>query len=71
MKAAAAKLASYGDAMHEIEELREQIEHLIEGGKLADVHPHTPHTPQTAGHRLLDACRSSAGSGLRMATAQC
>ena len=38
MKAQVEKLASYADAMHEIEEHREQIEHLIEAGKLADVH---------------------------------
>ena len=39
VKAMVDKLASYADAMHEIEEHREHIEHLIEGGKLADVHP--------------------------------
>ena len=29
--------------MHEIDELREQIEHLIESGKLTDVHPPAQH----------------------------
>ena len=32
-----------GDAMHDIEEHREEIEHLIEAGKLADVHPPAQH----------------------------
>ncbi|MBI3465873.1 MAG: hypothetical protein HY000_22885 [Planctomycetes bacterium] len=41
MKAMIDKLASYADAMHEIDEHREHIEHLIEGGKLTDVHPPT------------------------------
>lgn len=41
MKARVEKLASYAEAMHEIDELREQIEHRIESGKLAEVHPPT------------------------------
>ena len=43
MKAAVEKLANYDAAMHEIGELREQIEHLIESGKLADVHSPAQH----------------------------
>lgn len=43
MKAAAEKLASYDAAMHEIDALREQIEHLIERGNLTDVHPPAQH----------------------------
>ena len=39
MKAQVAKLTSYSEAMHEIGESREKIEHLIESGKLTDVHP--------------------------------
>jgi len=43
MKAAVEKLASYPDAMHAIEELREHIEHLIKEDKFADVHPPAQH----------------------------
>ena len=39
MKEHAEMLADYSEAMHEIGELREQIEHLIESGKLTQVHP--------------------------------
>lgn len=58
MKAAAEKLASYADAMHEIDELREQIEHLIEAGKLADVHPPAQHISLIA-KRLPDLAKKS------------
>lgn len=43
LNASVEKLANYADAMHEIEEHREEIEHLIDAGKLADVHPPAQH----------------------------
>ena len=58
MKAAVAKLASYADAMHEIDEHREEIERLIEGGKLGDVHPPAQHIAMIA-KRLPELAQKS------------
>ena len=58
MKAAVAKLANYAEAMHEIDEHREEIEHLIEGGKLGDVHPPAQHIAMIA-KRLPELAQKS------------
>ena len=44
--------------MHEIDELREQIEHLIESGKLSDVHPPAQHISLIA-KRLPELAKKS------------
>jgi hypothetical protein len=53
-----AKLASYAEAMREIDEHREEIEHLIERGKLGDVHPPAEHIAMIA-KRLPELAQKS------------
>jgi hypothetical protein len=57
-KAAVAKIASYAEAMHEIDEHREEIEHLIESGKLGEVHPPAQHIAMIA-KRLPELAQKS------------
>ena len=58
VKAAVAKLASYAEAMHEIDEHREEIEHLVEAGKLGEVHPPAQHIAMIA-KRLPELAQKS------------
>ena len=53
-----AKLDSFADAMHEIVEHQEEIEHLIEAGKLTEVHPPAQHISLIA-KRLFELARKS------------
>ena len=58
MTAAVAKLDSFADAIHELGELREEIEHLIQDDKLSDVHPPAQHV-SLIGKRLFELARKS------------
>ena len=58
MTAAVAKLDSFADAIHELGELREEIEHLIQDDKLSDVHPPAQHVSLIA-KRLFELARKS------------
>ena len=58
MSAAVAKLDSFADAIHELGELREEIEHLIQDDKLSDVHPPAQHVSLIA-KRLFELARKS------------
>ena len=58
MTAAVAKLDSFADAIHELGELREKIEHLIQDDKLSDVHPPAQHV-SLIGKRLFELARKS------------
>lgn len=58
MQAEVAKLASYAEAIHEIGEHREEIEHLIKDDKLDKVHPSAEHISLIA-KRLFELARTS------------